>query len=236
MQQIDLLQAYLALPNPPVLPSGLPNVWCLRVFSTEKPFKASVLPADDSRDPNDILEATLFELAPFEMATGKPLLTGAGSSLVHVDLKRVGKRSPGPDMFKNVGQRAAIMLLRTFVATDDSVARDRLSPELLKLLPAFGTFRPRLIVTHDAAILASMFSGGFNCGSGRNHNDVSALVNRVSYPGGQSHVHDHITKTFNIKSCGMMVSCGNCDSIGTERAGHEQHKPMQKCSGCRIFF
>lgn len=242
LQRHDLLMQYLDLPAPVVLPSGLPNVWSLRMYCTQQPFPASILKPHPSRQEGDMLDGIIVELTPFDMTTGKPYLIGVGRSIVDMHVVNtaacIAAGLPASitevSRFASRAVSAVLKLFTTFVNDPaTSFLNEHTSPELLCIIPRLGTFRPHSIVVHDTAFLPAAFAD--QCAH-RGHPEVVREFNLAVLPGGNQSLKEHIPTCFLITRCGMVVCCSQCKTVGTERAGHSILPIMQKCSGCSIAW
>lgn len=243
------MDAFLALPTPDFLPSGLPNVWMLRLYA--QPLPTPQYAPKDMQErwggkspragavPVNVVDVFCIEMMPYNVETQQPVLNGTDSMLgwlvegdarPHIPTQE--KTRPINDSFQ-LGQMVLNGLRKLFITNSFEPADGRLNPELKCLLPPFGTFRPCAIVVNDPVLLFDSFEM------------LIALYDRI----GAFPKFNMITSPYKpvleaptpstdplMIVCGAIVRCGTCGKTGTERDGHYYLSRLLRCTGCQIIW
>ena len=238
------------LPAPHDLLGGLPNVWCLRIYSVKVTAPLNELNLKDHRDfptgktePKAEYEVYNVELAPFNVETRRPFFENAphatlsmlGSVNVedNASLQRTAVAAGvNSEKVANMGHATNALrhLLHIFTTPEDkSGIRKPLNPVLqTAICQPLGSFRPKFILFHDANFMEIFASACEQLGlkKGFELNDNIAIYELI---------RDNVSMDrLNSQMAGTLVSCSGCETVGVEREGQPRIKRMQKCSGCGV--
>ena len=176
----EIIETYTALPSPPYCPSGMPNVWRLRVVigddlkSYHKATDTYSSLCDTVRDLDLLKTGSVperakdgwksltygIELAPFDLRDGLVFLLGNGNkfSLLHRETADLLTGLGQPDDVRNMTvhgmspQCLAIKMLCEFFADANRFeGLERVCPMLKSMILPLGTWRPAKLVMHDIA-------------------------------------------------------------------------------------
>ena len=241
-----IVDNYLSLPAPPVLPSGLPNVWSLRVnavklneklINVKGPLPGRTPPSEEIK-----AEGWQMELVPFEMRAMQPFLDGPGTSLSTYGVGRpccnLGDCKCQSDLvashFTALGQ---FTLYSTFTTPEGKGSLDRVSPKLKTLLPPLGTFRPAVVTVHNEQA-ATHLAYGVVVSNGAE--DYKRLGIRLVPLAKQSISSMDPTRIMS----GYLVICRGhalpgakfAGLLGVEHDGHHRLPHLSKCGGCGVTW
>lgn len=243
------VEAWRKLPAPTELEGGLPNVWCLRVYSVKVPSDAAQLKfADDEAFPcatftGDTLDVYNIELAPFNVETNLPFFeTDECAALSMMGANGVEESSPivaadqaldhAAGAAENVFHAATTLRHVLHMFTKGNGIRTPINPRLVFAMgkTSIGDFRPKVILFHDVNFLES-FSRVCEALGLRKGFDI--MENFATYELIRQNISlDQIS----AKMSGTLVSCSNCQVVGIEREGHYKLKRLQKCKGCGVVW
>ena len=259
-QMLELAQAYFALDAPPILPSGVPNIWSLRVYTVPAPPIARHGPHGKVDVPaaNDVVM-----LALYDVAKGQPVFTEPNACLLCVrdDTADYDTAKLPPPL--TVEERAArdkstdelpeevlatqaritklsmfalyYLFTEAFVGTNGSA---HLNETFVKAMPTLGTFRPAAIHFHDATLLDA-----WEYAIGLQREDYGTLFPELSM--WLTPLKDQAlaspTNTGRV-SCGpaavtqMIVLCAHCVAAGVHRSGSSDMKRLFPCGRCNVVW
>ena len=244
-----MVEAWRKLPAPTELEGGLPNIWCLRVYSVKVTSDASQLKfADDEAFPTatftgDTVDVYNIELAPFNVETNRPFFeTDECAALSMMGANDVEETSPivaagqalghAAGAAENIFHAAATLRHVLHIFTNGDGIRKPINPRLVFAMGEtnIGDFRPKVILFHDVSFMES-FSGVCEALGLRKGFDI--MENFATYELIRQNISlDQIS----AKMSGTLVSCSSCEVIGIEREGHYKLKRLQKCKGCGVVW